>query len=179
MKPYMPKAEQELLYSYMATATTVLEFGAGGSTYRACQYPNITKVYSVESDKEWIQQVSASIATESTRSKVEFIYCEMDSQRNWGQPGSKATDAQRRAYSDAVLDKQPDMVLIDGRFRVACCLKCPAQVPILFDDFLERPQYHIVLEYFQIVDQAGRMVVLKKTAPVPPEIIARYELIAD
>ena len=83
------------------------------------------------------------------------------------------------AYSDAVLGKDPDLVLIDGRFRVACCLKCPAKVPILFDDFLGRPQYHSVLDYFQIVEQVGRMVVLNKTAPVPPDIVAKYELIAD
>jgi hypothetical protein len=179
MKPYMPKAEQELLYSYMAVATTMVEFGSGGSTYRACQYPNIKKLYTVESDKEWIAQVSAAIANEPTRDKIEFIYCELDSERNWGQPGPHATDAQRRAYSDAVLGKDPDLVLIDGRFRVACCLKCPAKVPILFDDFLGRPQYHSVLDYFQIVEQVGRMVVLNKTAPVPPDIVAKYELIAD
>ena len=54
---------------------------------------------------------------------------------------------------------------------------------ILFDDFLMRPHYHIVLDYFTIVDQTADkcMVVLKKKAGASPsqELIERYEIIAE
>lgn len=61
-----------------------------------------------------------------------------------------------------------DLVLIDGRFRVACCLKCYNVISndclIIFDDFLKRPQYNIVLNYFDIIEKTkdNNMVLLKK-----------------
>ena len=81
--------------------------------------------------------------------------------------------------------KDIDLVFIDGRFRVACCLKCYDIIKdscrIVFDDFLNRPQYHIVLDYFDIVEktQDNIMVILKKkkNINIPKEIIDKYELI--
>ena len=78
-----------------------------------------------------------------------------------------------------------DIILIDGRFRVACCLKCyniiNENCVIAFDDFLNRSQYHIVLKYFDILEKTkdNRMVILKKKKNmiVPEEIIRKYELI--
>jgi hypothetical protein len=88
----------------------------------------------------------------------------MDAQPNtWGSPGKKSTPAQRINYSTHIRtlkkgeQKEIDLVLIDGRFRVACCLKCFDVITqdcfIAFDDFLDRPFYHIVLKYFDIVEQ--------------------------
>ena len=54
---------------------------------------------------------------------------------------------------------------------------------IAFDDFLDRPQYHIVLEYFDIIEKTkdNRMVILKKkkNRNIPKELIEKYELIKD
>tara|TARA_B110000967_G_C18873965_1_gene557128 strand:- start:1939 stop:2121 length:183 start_codon:yes stop_codon:yes gene_type:complete len=54
---------------------------------------------------------------------------------------------------------------------------------IVFDDFLNRPQYHIVLDYFDMVEKCSntRTVLLRKkqNACVPHELIKKYELIAD
>jgi len=51
---------------------------------------------------------------------------------------------------------------------------------IVFDDFLDRPKYHIVLDFFDIVEQTldNRMVILKKKTNVniPQELIEEYEL---
>ena len=64
--------------------------------------------------------------------------------------------------------KKIDFILIDGRFRVACCLKLfdciQENCMIAFDDFLNRPQYHVVLEFFDIIEESldKRMVILKK-----------------
>jgi hypothetical protein len=80
-----------------------------------------------------------------------------------------------------------DLVLIDGRFRVACCLKCYNVISndclIIFDDFLKRPQYNIVLNYFDIIEKTkdNNMVLLKKkdNMVIPQELIEKYELIRD
>ncbi len=80
------------------------------------------------------------------------------------------------------------MILIDGRFRVACCLKCfdiiRSDCLIVFDDFLDRPQYHVVLDYYDVVEKTtdNRMVILRKKKhknSVPNELISKYELIPN
>ena len=80
-----------------------------------------------------------------------------------------------------------DLVMIDGRFRVACCLKCFEVINddcyIIFDDFLHRKKYHIILVYYEIVEKTEdkRMVILrkKKNISIPDELIKNYELIPD
>ena len=74
-----------------------------------------------------------------------------------------------------------DLVFIDGRFRVACCLKCYDVIKdnclIAFDDFWNGQHYHIVLDYFDIVEKTkdNRMVILKKknNVSVPQELITK------
>ena len=118
----------------------------------------------------------------------------MNTQPNtWGNPGKDCTDEQKINYSNHMRklnqedNRRIDFVFIDGRFRVACCLKCHDIIQdnclIAFDDFLNRPQYHIVLQYFMIVEKTNdnRMVILKKrnNVTVPNHIIEKYELIKD
>ena len=110
---------------------------------------------------------------------------------NWGNPGKNATDIQKKNYSNHIrkLSKEEqdsiDLVFIDGRFRVACCLKCYDIIKdtclIAFDDFLDRPHYHIVLEYFDIIEKTkdNRLVILKKkkNINIPKALIEKQELI--
>jgi hypothetical protein len=54
---------------------------------------------------------------------------------------------------------------------------------IAFDDFLTREYYHVVLDYFDIVEKTedNRMVILKKKKNkiVPEELINKYEIIQE
>ena len=109
---------------------------------------------------------------------------------NWGKPGKNASDIQKINYSNHIrnlnynMQNNIDFILIDGRFRVACCLKCYDIINddclIAFDDFLNRDYYHIVLDYFEIVNKTedNRMVILKKkkNVNIPQNIIQIYEL---
>ena len=118
----------------------------------------------------------------------------MDTQPNtWGHPGKRATIDEVINYSthmknlDQHLQHDIDLIFIDGRFRVACCLKCHDimndDCVIIFDDFINRPHYHVVLEYFNIIEKTidNRMVVLKKKVniSVPKEVVSKYELIKE
>jgi hypothetical protein len=51
--------------------------------------------------------------------------------------------------------------MIDGRFRVACFLTsliyAQPQTVILFDDYEDRPVYHVVEKHLKPVLMAGRM----------------------
>lgn len=190
MKPLLANKDAEMFYRHLNNATVYFEYGSGGSTFQASIRKNLKKIYSVESDIEWLNKLKKKIDIVNIR----YIYNEMDTKPNtWGNPGKNATDMQKIKYSDRIKElsveeqKNIDMVFIDGRFRVACCLKCYDVVNddcyILFDDFLDRPEYHIVLHYYDIVEKTtnNRMVVLKKKAnkKIPKDIIEKYELNKD
>jgi hypothetical protein len=62
---------------------------------------------------------------------VVYIYNEMGTQvNNWGHRGKNSTNLQKINYSNHIktLNEEEqnsiNLVFIDGRFRVACCLKC-------------------------------------------------------
>lgn len=192
MEPCLAENDKLMFYKYLEKSRTYFEYGSGGSTYQATLRENITKMYSVESDSQWHNKLKTIL---NNNNKVCFIYNEMDTQpNNLGYPGPKSTEIQCKTYSEHILllneneRKNIDLVLIDGRFRVACCLKSFQAINneclIAFDDFLDRPHYHIVLNYFDIVEktQDNRMVILKKKEGinfVPEEIIKNYELISS
>jgi hypothetical protein len=103
----------------------------------------------------------------------------------WGYPGPYSNRDSWISYSSP--PKTPvDLILIDGRFRVACALKCfsiiGSDTILLFDDFLNRPEYHIVLDYYSIISKTvdNVMVALQKKECAAPslELIERYEVVA-
>jgi hypothetical protein len=190
MEPHLAKNDKQMFYNYLSNCSFYFEFGSGGSTYQASIRNNIKEIYSVESDRVWYDKVKKNI----THPKFNYIYSEMNTiPNNWGNPGKNVTKIQKINYSNHMrkLSKKEqesiDLVFIDGRFRVACCLKCFEIIKdsclIVYDDFLNRPEYHIVLRYFDIIDKTidNRMVILKKktNVTVPKELIEKYELIKE
>lgn len=190
MEPHLAKNDKIMFYKYLNNAKVYFEYGSGGSTYQAAMKNNILKIYSVESDKVWYDKLK-KILIKNTN--LQYIYNEMNTQpNNWGNPGPNSTKEQHINYSEHIKlinkdeQKKIDMVFIDGRFRVACCLKCFDVINdnclIIFDDFLNRSYYHVVLDYYDIVEKTKdeRMVVLKKKkniSSIPKELIKKYELI--
>ena len=190
MEPSLSRNDKNMFYNYLNRSTVYFEYGSGGSTYQASIRKNIIKIYSVESDISWQNKLKRNITNEN----IIYIYNEMDARpKTWGRPGKNATNTQKKSYSNHIRNLSKieqdiiDLVFIDGRFRVACCLKCYDIIKdnclIAFDDFLNRPYYHIVLKYFDIIERTtdNRMVILKKKKNkiIPQEIIEKYELIAD
>ena len=191
MEPHILPKDKELFYRYLDTATNYFEFGSGGSTAQAALRPNIQQIWSVESDPLWIQNVQKSLSQEANQ-KVAWHFVDLHTTHSWGGPGSSSTLAQRASYSQQIcLTPSPgtiDLLLIDGRFRVACALKAFSVISdtcvVLFDDFLNRPQYHIVLQFYEVVEQTTDKVMarLRKKPGVaaPPEsVIKLYELNAN
>lgn len=192
MEPHFSINDKNLFYKYLNNVNVYFEYGSGGSTYQASIRKNIKTIYTVESDITWQEKLKKTIINPDI--DLNYIYNEMDTKPNtWGNPGINSTNIQKINYSNQItkLSKKQqdsiDLVLIDGRFRVACCLKCYDIIRynsyIAFDDFLNRPQYHIVLDYFDIIDktQDNTMVILKKkkNVNVTKELIEKYELVKD
>jgi hypothetical protein len=64
--------------------------------------------------------------------------------------------------------RTPDVILVDGRFRVACVLESLLNLgdqdacTILLDDYVGRAHYRAVEAFVTVVELKGRMAVLRK-----------------
>jgi hypothetical protein len=184
MEPHINPLDKILFYKYLDKATNYMEFGSGGSTYQASIRPNILNIRVVESDVGWINTLNSRISHPS----ITFAYIDIESVPNsWGNPGKRCSKEKMKKYSDVRVPEGVDMILIDGRFRVACCLKLFEQISnecvIAFDDFLNRKYYHVILDYYTIVEQTSDncLVILKKKDAMPPliNLIEQYEVITN
>jgi hypothetical protein len=64
-----------------------------------------------------------------------------------------------------ILNHDPDLVLIDGRFRVSCFLQAILRLSVAtkyaFHDFWSRPYYHVVLQFANVVTRVDDLAVFQ------------------
>ena len=161
-----PPAEAAAVSAAFAGAEVILEYGAGGSTRMAAAMPGKV-VYSVESDPDWIQRVAQDL--EGCAAQVLLHHADIGPTRAWGYPAQPGRMASWPGYALSVWDRpdfvHPDVVLIDGRFRIGCFIAIAANirkpVRILFDDYADRPRYSFVEQIAPPVERVGRMAIFE------------------
>lgn len=157
MKIMMPAMEALRLTKEYQNAECILEFGSGGSTCLASELGKT--VFSVESDKKWADQIA-----EESRATIHYV--DIGPTKAHGHPTDRSQIHKWIDYPMTVWDrpdfKTPDLILVDGRFRVACFLVASMMVNrptrILFDDF-DREQYKVVSKIFPVTELCGRLAV--------------------
>jgi hypothetical protein len=146
-----------------------LEFGSGGSTLRALQKSK-AKIYSVECDPCWLARMRRYLIFRFFEEKRLFVtMVDIGPVGKWGYPQVDADKNLFPFYSSAIFDRlsseKIDLVFIDGRFRVACCLMSilkfhkNSNLRILIHDFCNRPEYHTVLKYLDMDDCADNLAL--------------------
>jgi hypothetical protein len=157
----MTRKEKCVFDEAIGNAGHYLEFGMGGSTLRAIQKSKAI-IYTVESSPEWISHMRGYVVIKSMEKKrLHIFFVNIGPVQNWGYPATDRFKDDFEAYSSKVfrlIDKKLlDVVLIDGRFRVACALKTiiechgNAKIKIMIHDFWERPHYHVLIKYLDVV----------------------------
>ncbi len=173
----MPDAEAALLRGIYEDADTILEYGSGGSTVLAGDMVG-KSVFSVESDKKWATMMRDWFVSNPPASKVEVIWADIGPTKEWGHPKDDRAWKRYGRYPLAVWDREdmahPDVVLVDGRFRLGCVLatafRITRPVTLLFDDYLRRKHYHTVEDYVGVPEITGRMARFEiKPQAIPPE----------
>ncbi len=164
----MNEEERLLFCKYAEKAKIYLEFGSGGSTIWVLLNTSAT-VYSVESEMSWIGEMRkyGVIRDSESAGQLRLYHIDIGKTRGWGYPdGDKNEELFPLYSSDIFNDKKAcsaDTILIDGRFRVACALKCilnlRSNAVIMVHDFWDRGYYHIILKYVNIIDRAGTLGV--------------------
>lgn len=165
------EAELKVFHRYLNNASNYLEFGSGLSTIYASQLDNLKTVTTVESSIDYVQNnllTDENIKKAVREGKLNFNVVSIGETKEWGYPIDTSCKHLWPNYSLSVFNsgKEYDLVLIDGRFRVACALASLITTPdttlLCVHDFWNRPVYHIILKYLNIEDEVETLGVFSK-----------------
>lgn len=157
--PFMTENERGLFKKALEGATYYFEFGSGGSTVWAVE-KGLT-VHGVESDAKWVNSLKDKLGE---RCQVKTV--DIGPTREWGFPASDDHKEKFINYSLAIQDHDIsfDLILVDGRFRVACTIAAIQHIlkhredsersRIFIHDFWNRPHYHAVLDFLESVEKS-------------------------
>ncbi|MGJ5206470.1 hypothetical protein [Bradyrhizobium sp. HKCCYLR20261] len=153
------------------------EFGLGGSTLMAVRH-SFDAIVAVDSDPAWVSAVKrhAEFADAINQGRATILHGNIGPTREWGNPQDESSLKLWPNYIAtgwrewAKRLTLPDIVYIDGRFRVSCAFSVAVicggrdldRSPlVLIHDFSdERPAYRDVLKFFEIEKQEGSLVAL-------------------
>ena len=173
-EPHFDPESTAYFREQLAKARNYLEYGSGGSTVLANQV--VTNLVSVDSDANFLGEVRRKLERYDRRAMAKLIHVNIGFTEHWGMPVfTKPTRRRLRRWEEyarapwryfRTIGQQPDLVLVDGRFRVACVLESLlslsplSETQILLDDYVGRSYYDVV-EQFADIELAGRMAVLR------------------
>ena len=184
----MTDKELILLQKAMNQSNNYLEFGTGNSTRIAAETDNIHRITVVESDPTfWKEEVLSipSVKQALKKGRLTPHLINIGATAKWGYPIDDSCSDQWPMYHSCAFQSNVayDLILVDGRFRIACilhaCLSCPPSTKILIHDFFDRPIYFVVLPFLKLEDQADTLglfsIKKNKNINILKEYIKIYE----
>jgi hypothetical protein len=170
-QPHMTDPEVDVLREYYSGAACIVEFGCGGSTLVALSTSQ-ARIVSVESDPDWALRIAeVPVArTAIDQGRLHLKYVDIGPIRSWGRPRD---DSQARLWPryhaapwvDWVLGSDPFVVLVDGRFRVACAFQAALRrekpFTLLVHDYTTRRRYRFIERYYTLERVVDTLAVFK------------------
>jgi len=165
----MTKDERKIFGEQIKNSVVYLEFGMGGSTLFSLKNSS-AKIYTVESSDKWIMYMRKYFFLRYHENKRLIIYyVNIGITGEWGYPEGDSNSNLFPDYSSSIFNvidgNSIDLVMIDGRFRVACTLKIILEcyfnnkLKILIHDFWNREEYQVVLKYLDVIDRVDSLGV--------------------
>lgn len=179
-RPLLDDPTAEWLERQLRITKLFLEFGSGGSTVLANRHG--IRTISVESDPYYAAVVRRALKHPEC---TEILTPRMGLIRQWGFPVFfKARKARRyvTAPFQRLEGEFPDLIFVDGRYRVACALQSANEAAhvgatsrLLIDDYFTRPVYHVLETYLPSPERIGRAAVfVLDRREIPEDIIYNY-----
>lgn len=159
--PDLFDGDGEMFKRLAATAKVYGEYGMGASSLWVLANTN-AKVIAVDTSNEWVASVRASAGEEP---RLTASWVDAGPIGDWGTPLGYTARQNFPQYFNAIWEQpdQPDLVLVDGRFRVACfltsLLRSKPGTRIVFDDYTNRPHYHLIEEIVPRAETCGRQAM--------------------
>lgn len=151
----------------------ILEYGSGGSTMIAAKAG--VKIITTETDPKWLIELMGAYKEKGHCGDIIPILADIGATKAWGYPVDESAMQQWPNYSTKAWqfcqehNLQPDLILIDGRFRVAsfltACINVTKTTILLFDDYVEREYYHSVEELFKPIEIIDNRMAIFKIRP--------------
>ncbi len=138
--------DDQIFKAALQTARVYGEYGCGASTLWVARTLKLP-IVAVDTSADWLQHVRAQTAGNP---KVTLFHADCGDIGDWGRPETYDHRTGFHDYTDWLWRQalRPDVVLIDGRFRVCCFLTslkhADAGTRLIFDDYTDRRWYHIV-----------------------------------
>ena len=135
------------------------EYGCGDSTKWVLNNTS-ARVIAVDTSSDYVNAVKMD--NKKNNSRLQIHHSDLGLVSHWGRPLSYEKKDNFSEYTNFIWNQieKPDFVLIDGRFRVCCFLTSlkfgKEGTKILFDDYIDRPYYHIVEKYIPRFEEYGR-----------------------
>lgn len=145
----------------VTAARAYFEYGMGASTFWVLENTEAT-VRAVDTSESWVNSVRSRT---SHPDRLHAQWIDVGPLGDWGMPVSYAKRGNFRLYVEGPWQggQNPDVVLVDGRFRVCCflhsLLSAAPGTRILFDDYHGRPWYRVVEEFVRPADRCGRQAM--------------------
>jgi hypothetical protein len=165
----MTEPELTLFTGVIRCSSDYLEFGSGGSTYYACCSVS-RSVVSIDSLQEWIDNVNKRCSSSEVKIKPRLVFVDIGITKELGYPSGTEHKSKWPHYHSMIWSSVDanifDVILVDGRFRVACflqaLLRCDSRVLIMIHDFSDRPYYHVVHEFAHEIAKVERLSVFQR-----------------
>jgi protein O-GlcNAc transferase len=173
-KVTLPPSVAEYISNLYSSASIVLEYGTGGSTFLALQANQKSIVYGCDTDSKWLTRLTTEVAISGYGNRFIPVHQDIGTTKEWGYPilndGETILNRVHQMVNAPIqpwrilanTKSSPDVILIDGRFRAASFLTSLANISkpciILLDDYVKRPKYHIVerlIKPARLIDRAA------------------------
>lgn len=157
--------DDKLFKDLIRNIDTYFEYGCGKSTEYVYKYTNCN-IYSVDTDQNWVRK-TLKLTNEKIDNRLNIDWIDVGIVEKWGYPISYSKRKNFFNYANNFYKNncKPDLVLIDGRFRVFCFLTTLKHAPngtkIIFDDYTNRPMYHVAEEFLPLLDVCGRQALFE------------------
>ena len=165
----MPPTETAALKKVIDNAKIILEYGSGGSTIYGGK-SNAEAIITTENDRNFLHSVIEEYDKNGPTLIPVYVY--VGETKMWGYPINQDFKHMWSEYPVApwkmAREKRlnPDTIIIDGRFRVACFLYSIGHskpgTTIFWDDYVNRKSYHVVEEICKPQKIHGRAAVFIK-----------------
>ena len=159
---------------YTETSHTILEYGSGGSTFLALDSNPDTTVHCCETDPEWLKRVAKEVKKKGYDDRFTGYHLDIGKTGAWGRPVGPSDPIRLQKFVKCAITPwielrkkniDPTVIFIDGRFRTACFLTALLYIrqpaTIIWDDYGDRPYYHIFDDLIQVKEMVGRTAIFE------------------
>ena len=159
------KEFENILVKYSNPENTILGY-IGMSFMLKAKYAWLPN-YKIEYFTKGKNFLELAISKDSNNDRLNVKWIDVGDVADWGYPISFEKKQNFVKYANWFwnLGLKPDLVVIDGRFRILCFLTtikfATTGTKIIFDDYTNRPFYHIVEEFLKIKDTCGRQALFE------------------